>query len=66
MSQWLRTNLLTETATEPDHKISAAVDHLVRARYLLEDHEHGLTALADLLTPRDPRGQPADCPADGC
>jgi hypothetical protein len=32
VAQWLRTTLLTETATEPDHKILAAVAHLVRAR----------------------------------
>ena len=63
MSQWLRTNLLTETAVGTDHKILAAVDHLVRARCLLEDREHGLTALANLLTPRGPQRRPADCPA---
>lgn len=54
------------TTAEPDHKILAAVDHLVRARCLLENHEHSLTALAALLTPPDPQEQPADCPADGC
>lgn len=62
VAQWLRTNLLTETVVEQDHRILAAVDHLVRARCLLEDREHGLTTLADLLTPRGPREQPVNCP----
>jgi hypothetical protein len=31
VSEWLRTNLLTETAARPDERILAAVDHLVRA-----------------------------------
>ncbi len=51
VSEWLRTNLLTETAARPEDRILAAVDHLVRARCLL-DNRSGLTALADLLTPR--------------
>ncbi|MGH3940401.1 MAG: hypothetical protein ACRDTG_17550 [Pseudonocardiaceae bacterium] len=63
MSQWLRTNLLTETGVQADDKILAAVDHLVRARCLLDDREYGLTALADLLTPRGPRKQTTVCPA---
>ena len=51
VSEWLRTNLLTETTARPDERILAAVDHLVRARCLL-DNRDGLTTLADLLTPR--------------
>lgn len=51
VSEWLRTNLLTEAAARPDDRILAAVDHLVRAWCLLNGRE-GLTALADLLTPR--------------
>ncbi len=51
VSEWLRTNLLTETEARPDERILAAVDHVLRARCLLDNRE-GLTALADLLTPR--------------
>ncbi|MGH3829928.1 MAG: hypothetical protein ACRDRS_05665 [Pseudonocardiaceae bacterium] len=35
-----------------DIRILAAVDHLVGARCLLDDREHGLTTLANLLTSR--------------
>ncbi len=51
VSEWLRTNLLAETAARPDDRILAAVDHLIQARCLL-DNRGGLTALAELLTPR--------------
>ncbi|MGH3763868.1 MAG: hypothetical protein ACRDTX_01740 [Pseudonocardiaceae bacterium] len=59
VAQWLHTNLLTEAVVEQDHRTLAAVDHMVRARCLLEDRENALTALADLLTLRGPRQQPA-------
>ncbi|MGH3939549.1 MAG: hypothetical protein ACRDTG_13145 [Pseudonocardiaceae bacterium] len=51
VSQWLRTNLLTDALARPEERILAVVDHLVRARCLL-GNRGGLMALADLLTPR--------------
>jgi hypothetical protein len=51
VSEWLRTNLLTDAVARPEERILAAVDHLVRARCLL-DNRGGLMAMADLLTPR--------------
>ncbi|MCA1673309.1 MAG: DNA-binding protein, partial [Actinobacteria bacterium] len=48
VSEWLRVNLLSETAAQPDKRILAAMDPLVRARCLL-DNRGGLEALADVL-----------------
>jgi hypothetical protein len=51
VAEWLRTNLFTDAVARSDDRILAAVDHLVRARWLL-DNRSGLMSLADLLTSR--------------